>query len=160
MLKLTLSILLLSLLALSFAEPSITLDQEKANTLNKELVQAMKDKDLSFIQKYMYSGSKITIDLDTSDKKGEKKITYDKYLDLTRRTIVKMGKSDVDVKLLSLSIDKEKNQITIKSKIKILTHDMGRNFKFVSTKKTLLGIVDNEIKIISSKDHLISINSL
>jgi len=71
-----------------------------------------------------------------------------------------MGKSGVDVRLDSMSIDEDRNQATLELKVKVITKNMGSNFKFVSTKKTVLGIVDEEIKIISSKDHLISIEPL
>ena len=108
----------------------------------------------------MYDGTKITVDLDPEQGKGEKELTLEKYIDFTKRSIEKMGPSGIDTQLVSLSINEGRNQATITLKIKVVTKNMGSNFKFVSTKKTVLGIVDEEVKIISSKDHLISIESL
>ncbi len=136
------------------------LNKEQAAKINKEFVEAMKAKDLSIIRKYMYDGTKITVDLDPEQGKGEKELTLEKYIDFTKRSIEKMGSSGIDTQLVSLSINEGRNQATITLKIKVITKNMGSNFKFVSTKKTVLGIVDEEVKIISSKDHLISIESL
>lgn len=138
----------------------IILNKALVKEINKELVEAMKAKDISIIRKYMYDGTRITIDLDPENNKGEKELSLEKYIDFTRRSIAKMGTSGVDAKLVSLSINEDQNQATVKLKIKVVTKNMGNNFKFISTKKTVLGIVDEEIKIISSKDHLISIESI
>ena len=142
----------------SFAET--LLDKDNTAAINKEFMQAMKDKDLSIIQKYMYDGTKITVDLDPDENTGEKELTLEKYIDFTKRSIEKMGTSGVDVRLVSISFNEGRNQATLELKVKVVTKNMGSNFKFVSTKKTVLGIVDEEIKIISLKDHLISIESL
>ena len=136
------------------------LTQEQAKKINKEFIEAMKAKDISIIRKYMYDGTKITVDLDPEKGKGEKELTLEKYIDFTKRSIEKMGPSGVDTQLISLTINEGRNQATITLKVKVVTKSMGNNFKFVSTKKTVLGIVDEEVKIISSKDHLISIESL
>jgi len=136
------------------------LNKEQAKEINKEFVEAMKAKDLSIIRKYMYDGTKITVDLDPEKGKGEKELTLEKYIDFTKRSIEKMGPSGIDTQLVSLAINEGRNQATITLKVKVVTKNMGNNFKFVSTKKTVLGIVDEEVKIISSKDDLISIESL
>jgi septum formation topological specificity factor MinE len=136
------------------------LNKEQAKKINKEFVEAMKAKDLSIIRKYMYDGTKITVDLDPEKGKGEKELTLEKYIDFTKRSIEKMGPAGIDTQLVSLSVNEGRNQATITLKIKVVTKNMGNNFKFVSTKKTVLGIVDEEVKILSSKDHLISIESL
>lgn len=150
--------------ALGIFSPSISaetlLNKEHAKKINKEFVEAMKAKDLSIIRKYMYDGTKITVDLDPEKGKGEKELSLEKYIDFTKRSIEKMGPSGIDTQLISLSINEGRNQATITLKVKIVTKSMGNNFKLVSTKKTVLGIVDEEVKIISSKDHLISIESL
>ena len=156
-------VILSTIFAISFASNAVAetlLDKAKTEAINQEFIQAMKDKDLSIIKKYMYDGTKITVDLDPDKDTGEKELTLDKYIDFTKRPIEKMGTSDVDVRLISISINEGRNQATLKLKVKIVTENMGNNFKFVSTKKTVLGIVDEEVKIISSKDHLISIESL
>jgi len=155
--------LILTLFSLVLAMPSFAetlLDKDNTSAINKEFMQAMKDKDLSIIRKYMYDGTEITVDLDPDENAGEKELTLEKYIDFTKRSIEKMGKSGVDVRLDSMSIDEDRNQATLELKVKVITKNMGSNFKFVSTKKTVLGIVDEEIKIISSKDHLISIEPL
>ena len=136
------------------------LDKEQAKEINKEFVEAMKAKDLSIIRKYMYDGTKITVDLDPEKGKGEKELSLEKYIDFTKRSIKKMGSSGIDTQLIALSINEGRNQATITLKVNVVTKNMGNNFKFVSTKKTVLGIVDEEVKIISSKDDLISIESL
>ena len=144
----------------SFVSAETRLNKEQAKKINKEFVEAMKAKDVSIIRKYMYDGTKITVDLDPEKDKGEKELTLEKYIDFTKRSIEKMGPSGIDTQLVSLSINEGRNQATITLKIKVITKNMGNNFKFVSTKKTVLGIVDEEVKIISSKDHLISIETL
>ncbi len=136
------------------------LNKDQAQKINNEFIEAMKAKDLSIIRKYMYDGTKITVDLDPEKGKGEKELSLEKYIDFTKRSIEKMGPSGIDTKLISLSINEGRNQATITLRVKVITKNMGNNFKFVSTKKTVLGIVDEEIKIISSKDDLISIESL
>ena len=155
--------LILTLFSLVLAMPSFAetlLDKDNTAAINKEFMQAMKDKDLSIIRKYMYDGTKITVDLDPDENTGEKELTLEKYIDFTKRSIEKMGTSGVDVRLVSISFNEGRNQATLELKVKVVTKNMGSNFKFVSTKKTVLGIVDEEIKIISLKDHLISIESL
>ncbi|MEE9444136.1 MAG: hypothetical protein V3V19_00585 [Cocleimonas sp.] len=155
--------LVLTSLTLFLATPSFAetlLDEKTTEAINKEFIQAMKDKDLSIIRKYMFDGTKITVDLDPDENTGEKELSLEKYIDFTKRSIEKMGPSGVDVRLISITINEGRNQATLDLKVKVVTKNMGNNFKFVSTKKTVLGIIDEEIKIISSKDHLISIESL
>jgi len=155
--------LILTSFSLALAMPGFAetlLDKENTAAINKEFMQAMKDKDLSIIRKYMYDGTKITVDLDPDENTGEKELTLEKYIDFTKRSIEKLGTSGVDVRLVSISFNEGRNQATLELKVKVVTKNMGSNFKFVSTKKIVLGIVDEEIKIISLKDHLISIESL
>lgn len=155
------AVILIPAILITFSLSAETLlSREQANKINKEFVEAMKAKDLSIIRKYMFDGTKITVDLDPEKGKGEKELTLDKYIDFTKRSIEKMGPSGIDTQLISLAINEGRNQATITLKVKVITKNMGNNFKFVSTKKTVLGIVDEEVKVISSKDDLISIESL
>lgn len=140
------------------AEP--LLDQQKTEAINQEFMEAMRSKDISIIRKYMFDGTKITVDLDPDVDAGEKEMTLDKYIDFTKRSIDKMGTSGVNVRLIGITLNEGRNQATLDVKLKVVTKNMGNNFQFVSTKKTVLGVIDEEIKVISSKDHLISIEAL
>ena len=156
-------ILLLS--SISLMLPAIVgarpiLDQQQAESINQELMDAMRSKDVSIIRKYMFDGTEIIVDLDPDKDAGEKELTLEKYIDFTNRSIDKMGVSGVDVRLLAITLNEGRNQATIDVKVKVVTKNMGNNFQFVSTKQTILGVVDEEIKVISSKDHLISIEAL
>ena len=154
----SLSFISLLLTAPAFSEP--LLDQEKSEAINLEFMEAMRSKDVSIIRKYMFDGTKITVDLDPDIDAGEKQMTLEKYIDFTKRSIDKMGTSGVNVRLLGITLNEGRNQATLDLKVKVVTKNMGNNFQFVSTKKTVLAVVDEEIKIISSKDHLISIEAL
>jgi hypothetical protein len=71
-----------------------------------------------------------------------------------------MGDAIVTDELLSLSINKEKNEAVIEQKTTALIEMMGMKMEDVSINKTTLGIIKGEIKVLSTQDQLVSNSAL
>jgi hypothetical protein len=154
-------IVLLSLFFISggvLAEP--ILDKAKVLAIGEEFKVAMKNKDISVFEKYLYTGSKIIIDMDPANNRGEKEIPYDDYIKLMKMSFDMMGDGIVTDELLSLSINKEKNEAVIEQKTTALIEMMGMKMEDVSINKTTLGIIKGEIKVLSTQDQLVSNSAL
>lgn len=137
-----------------YADPVLT--EQKVKDISKEMVQAIKDKDFSVMEKYMYPGSKITVDLDPANNRGEKEVSYEEFMMLTKMSMQMMGDAEIHDELLSISVDKEKNQATIEEKTTIVMEMMGMTLEDISIGKTTYGVIDGQIKVLSTEDQLIS----
>jgi hypothetical protein len=147
----------LVLVLLSFnANASPVLTEEKVRSISAEITQAARDKEFSVIEKYMYPGSKITVDLDPAPNSGETEFGYEEYMQLTRQSWGMVNNVEVNVEELSLSVDQENNQATIKEKSVVVYEMMGMKIKDVSVGQTTYGVVDGEIKILKIADQVIS----
>jgi len=137
-----------------FAE--MIIDENKLKEISREIVQAMKDKDFSVVEKYMYPGSKIVVDMDPANNRGEKEISYDEFMKLTKMGMEMMGDIEIHDELISISIDKAKNQGTIEEKTIAVMDMMGMKIEDISISKTTYGVVSGQIKVLSQEDQLIS----
>jgi len=132
------------------------LDEDTVKAISKELIQAVKGNDFSVIEKYMYPGSKIVIDMDPAEDSGQMEISYDEYMALTKMGMGMMQSIDIQEELISISVDDKNNQATIEEKTTAVMEMMGVKMKDVSVNTTTYGVVDGEIKVLSTQDHLIS----
>ncbi|WP_444932939.1 hypothetical protein [Microbulbifer sp. JTAC008] len=151
------TILLLNLLLISatlFAE--ITITEEKIKGISKEFAKAMQNNDLSAIDKYMHPNTKIIIDMDPASNRGEKEISYDDYMNLTKVSMQMMQDVEIHDELISISINKESNQGTIEEKTTVVASMMGMKIEDISINKTTYGIIDGQIKVLVSQGQLIS----
>jgi hypothetical protein len=147
--------LVLVLLSIN-ANANPVLTEEKVRSINAEITQAARDRDFSVIEKYIHPSSSIVIDLDPAPNVGETEISYDEYIQLTRQSWGMVNNVDVNVQELSLSVDQENNQATIKEKSIVTYEMMGMKIKDVSVGETTYGVLDGQIKILKVADQLIS----
>jgi hypothetical protein len=152
LLSVSLVFLLLSFNA--YADPVV--NAETVRAISAELVQAAKDKNISIVEKYMYPGSIIIVDLDPDPNGGESQIGYDEYIKLTQMGFGLVENPVVHVEELSLSVDEENNQATIEEKSSVNYEMMGMKVQDVSVGKTTYGVVNGEIKVLKFSDQLIS----
>lgn len=137
-----------------FAEPK--LDESKVRQISKEITESVLNKDISVIEKYMYSGTKIVIDMDPEYNSGEKEISYDEYLKLAKMSMKIMGDIELFDEVLSITIDSERNQATIEEKTTVVMKMMGMDYEDVAISKTTYGVVEGKIKVISVEELLVS----
>jgi hypothetical protein len=138
----------------AYANP--ILSEEKARAVSAEIAQAARDRDFSVIEKYMHPSSSITIDLDPAPSSGETEISYDEYMQMTRQSWSMVNNVEISVEELSVSVDRENNQATIKERSVVVYEMMGMKIKDVSVGETTYGVVDGQIKILKVADQLIS----
>jgi len=136
------------------AEP--VLDEDTVKAISQELIKGVEGNDFSVIEKYMYPGSKIVVDMDPAEDSGQMEMSYDEYMALTKMGMGMMQSIDIDEEVISISVDEEKNQATIEEKTTSVMEMMGVKMKDVSVNTTTYGVVDGEIKVLSAEDHLIS----
>ncbi len=147
--------LVLSCLSLfAWGEPEITEDLLKS--ISNELRQSIESQDSAIIKKYLYPGTTIIIDMDPSPSAGKTEIPYDKYLPLIDLSYSAMKDAEIHEEILSINIDKEKNQGTIEEKVWATLNVLGIKVQDVSISTTTYGIVDGEVKALHAEDELIS----
>lgn len=137
-----------------YADP--VLNEETVEAISEEMTQAVLNNDFSVIEKYMYPGSEIIIDMDPAPGRGETKIEYDEYMKLTKMSMGMMKNPVIDNEILSIKIDGSKNEATIEEKTTAVMEMMGMKMRDVSISKTTYGVVNGEIKVLTARDQLIS----
>lgn len=156
-----LGILLISLLVVSgpvIAEP--ILDEAGARAISDEIVQALKNGDLSVFGKYLHPGSKLVIDLDPAPDAGQTEVSYADYMNMMQLSIGIMQTADIHNEFISFSVDEANGQATTHEKTTTVVEMMGSKMKEVSTSKTVYGIVGGSIKVISTESELVSIETI
>ena len=136
------------------AEP--VLDEETVKAISQEMLQAVKNGNFAPFQKYMYPGSKIVVDLDPSNSAGQTEISYDEFMSLTQMALGMMQGADIQDEVISISVDERRNQATIVEKTTTVLDMMGTRIRDVSVSETTYGVVDGQIKVLSTEDQLIS----
>ena len=111
---------------------------------------------MSVFEKYMYEGIRIVIDTDPSNSAGQVEIPYDQFMGLTALALSAMEDADIHIETISIDVDEAKNQATIKEKTIAVVEMMGVKVRDESVGVTTYGVVDGQIKVLSSEDQLIS----
>lgn len=142
------------------AYAEIVIDKESVLRINKESYQAILDGDISIIEKYIYPETKIIIDMDPEKNKGETEISYENYIKMAKATMSMIKNPGVNVdyseEVLSVSLDEQKNQVTVLSKSTTVTEMMGFKLEDISEDEAVYGIVGDQIKLLRFKNQLIS----
>lgn len=139
-----------------FAVAEPVLDEDTVKGISAEFTQALKEADIAVFEKYLYAGSKIVVDLDPSNSAGQMEISYDDYMGMMEMALPLMQDADIHAEVLSISIDDENKQATIKEKTTAMMDMMGVKIKDVSVSETTYGIVDGQIKVLVATDQLVS----
>ena len=138
----------------AFAEPVV--DEETVRAISDEFLDAVLEGDMSVFEKYMYSGSKITIDVDPAEDRGELEIGYDEFMQLTKMAIDMLQEADIDNEVLSVSVNAARNEATIREETTSVMTMMGITMRDVSIATTTYGVVNGQIKVLETRDELIS----
>ena len=136
------------------AEP--VLDEDTVKGISAEFTQALKDADIAVFKKYLNAESKIVVDLDPSNSAGQMEISYDDYMGMMEMALPLMQDAEIQTEVVSISVDSESNQATIKEKTTAMMDMMGVKIKDVSVSETTYGIVGGQIKVLVATDQLIS----
>ena len=140
----------------AFAEPVI--DEGVVRAISAEMFQAVKEGDISIVEKYYYPGSKIVLDMDPADDAGRSEIGYEEFLMLAEVGIESMSGGEYMVEVTDVVVDEEKNQATIEESSTAVTEMMGVMLTQSSVSTTLFGVVDGEIKVLASEERLVSMD--
>ena len=147
---------IVNLLAISFSYAEPVLNEETVKNISKELAAAVKNGDITIFEKYIYPGSRIIVDLDPALNTGKQEIPYDEYIKLAKMSLEIMKSADIHDELISITVDKDKNQATIEEKTTATFEMMGMKIEDVSLNKTTYGVVEGEIKVLITEDELLS----
>ena len=120
--KKLISVLVCLVLVSGVAAADPVLDEKTVKGISEEIKQAVKNNDLSVFRKYLYRGSKLVVDLDPSTSAGLTEVSYEDYMNLMQLALPLMRDADIQDEVISLSIDKAKNQATIKEKSNVTTY--------------------------------------
>jgi uncharacterized protein YqgV (UPF0045/DUF77 family) len=141
-----------------FAEPVV--DEAAVKRIHAEMTTALESGDtnamLEVVEKYLYPGSKIIIDMSPNPNEGEIEIEYDKYIPMLKMSLDMMGDADIHEDVLGITVDKKLNQATIEIKTIANIEMMGIKIEDISVSETTYGVIGGEIKVIVSKDQVIS----
>ena len=136
------------------ADPTLTEDVIK--DISVELKHAMQNGDIAVFKKYLYPGSKIVVDMDPSNSAGQVEVSYDEYMQLLEISLPLMQNAVLHDEVLSISIDDQNNQATIREKTDATIEMMGVKIRDVSISETTYGVVNGQIKALTATDQLIS----
>lgn len=154
----TLLSLMLFIPVFAFAEPVV--DEATVRKIQAEMAETLESGDtkamLAIVEKYLYPGSKIIIDMSPNPNEGEIEIEYEKYMPMLKMSLDMMADADLHEDILGVTVDKTLNQATIEIKTIANFKMMGMNIEDISVSETTYGVVDGEIKVLISKDQVIS----
>lgn len=147
--------LALALIPLSgLANPVV--DESTVRGISAELAQGLRDSDITVLKKYLHRDSRIIIDLDPAVNSGQQEIGYDQFIALSEMSLQMMESVDIHDEVLSVSVDEANNEATIEEKTTAIIEAMGMKLKDVSLTTTTYGVIDGQIKVLSTEDQLIS----
>ena len=132
------------------------LDEAVVKEVSAELKHAVLNGDISVFKKYLYPGSKIVIDVDPSPSAGQVEVGYADYMNLLEMSLPMMQGADINDEVLSIVVDSEKNEATIREKIVVVMDAMGVKVRDVSISETTYGVVNGQIKALVAMDQLVS----
>lgn len=138
----------------ALAEPVV--DEKTVRAISDELIEAAVQGDFSVFEKYMYPGSKIKVDVDPAENRGEIEISYDDFMQLTKMAIDMMQGAEIENEILSVSVDATNNRATIREETTSVMTMMGITMRDVSVATTTYGVVDGQIKVLETEDRLVS----
>lgn len=149
-------VLVCLLLISGFATAETVLDEDAIIGITDEIKQAIKGGDIAVFKKYLYPGSKITVDMDPSNSAGQIEVSYADYMQLLEMALPLMQEADIQDEILSVSIADGGSQATVKEKNTVTMDMMGVKMRDVSISETVYGVVNGQIKVLSATDQLIS----
>ncbi len=132
------------------------LDEATVRGISAEVAQALRDSDMSVLEKYLHRDSRIVIDVDPAVNAGQHQISYDEYMALSQMSMQVMDNVEIHDEIIAISVDEANNEATIEEKTTALIEAMGMKIKDVSLTKTTYGVIDGQIKVLSTEDQLIS----
>jgi len=132
------------------------LDEKTVRGISAELAQGLRDSDITVLEKYLHRDSRIVIDLDPALNSGQQEVSYDDFMTLAQMSMQAFEDVKIHDEVLSVSVDKAKNQATIEEKTTAIIQAMGMTIKDVSLTKTTYGVIDGQIKVLSTEDQLLS----
>jgi len=149
-------LLFLSFAAFSgLAEP--LLDKTTIHQITEEISEAAKNKDVTPMEKYMYEGTVIVVDMDPHPDKGLVEMPFDdNFVDLAKMTMQMTTDWNYQDEIVSIDIDKAKNQAIVKEKSSVSYTIMGQKVSETTSAVTVYGVVNGEIKILNTREQLIS----
>jgi|GEM_PF-5429075 len=140
----------------SCAQNHSILTQSKIEAINSELNDSFFKGDLSVIEKYLYEGTEIYIDLDPDPNSGQEQISLKEYRDLIKISLMFIEDIAVEEEIVSIDIDEQKGEATLVVKANISSDIMGMESVENTISTTLFGLVNGEIKILRTSDQLVS----
>ena len=148
-------LVLVAVLPLSaLANPVV--DEATVRAISNEIADAVRNGDVAVFKKYLHPDSRIVVDLDPAINSGQQEIAYNEFMALTEMSMQAMESIDLHDEVISVSVDEAKNQATIEEKTIATVEMMGIKMKDVSLTKTTYGVIDGQIKVLSTEDNLIS----
>ncbi len=139
---------------LAIAEPVV--DENTVRSIAQELNQSFVDGDISVLKKYMYPGSRIIVDMDPAANRGQVEIDYANFMQLSEMALQAMQGASVHDEVLSVAVDSDANEATIREKTTATVSMLGTTVRDVSISTTTYGVVNGEIKVLVTQDELIS----
>lgn len=148
------TVLSLSWFGIAAADP--VLNEATIESIRAEFSLAVENADTAPFAKYLHPGSKIFVDLDPSPSAGEMEVGYEDYMGMLAMALPMMQDAELYEEVLSISIDEENNQATLREKTIATMDMMGMKIRDESISETTFGVVDGEIKVLVARDQLVS----
>ena len=139
-----------------FSNASYTMSEELLRKISNEGVVAVETSDITFAEKYIHPSSVLVIDMDPAPNTGETQIPYKEYLAMTKMALENLQDAKVSVQILSIEIDKEKNQGTLEEKTTATMEMMGTKMKDTSVTVSTYGFINGKVKVLKAVNTIIS----
>lgn len=151
---------LITLSSYSFSnEAKHSFNEQELKTISKKFITALESKNLRVVKKYLYPGSKITVDLDPAPGKGQREISYQQYMKVAELSVGLLGDVEIEEEFISLDIDEVTQQATVKEKLTSTSYMHGRAKQEITLNKTVFGYVNGQLKVLATEDEIVSSGS-
>ncbi len=155
----SISIIVLTLMASACHQHRSLLNSNNIRAINTELTDSFLQGDLSVIEKYLYHGTEIFIDLDPDPNQGLAQISLKEFRELAKMSLELIDDMEINEEIISIEIDSENDQATLVLKSHASTSIMGMTITENSISTTVFGLINGEIKILKTSDELISMST-
>ena len=134
-------------------------DEKKLKAISTQFITALEEKNLRVVKKYLFPGSKITVDLDPAPGKGQRQISYQQYMKVAELSVGLLGDIEFQPEFISLEIDEARQQATVHEKLTATSYMHGRAKQEITLNKTTFGYINGQLKVLSTEDEIVSSGS-
>ncbi|WP_223787406.1 nuclear transport factor 2 family protein [Marinicella meishanensis] len=138
------------------ASQATQITKQQVIAINDSFVTGMREKDFSVYEKYLHESTLIYLDFEPGVDNKPVQVKLSEFKMLAQMSMRMTDDIQVDDEVLSVTVDRQNNQVTLVSKSTVTMDMMGTRVTDVSEGTTVFGLINGQIKILSVHSTLLS----